>query len=603
MSADCSIEELPDGFTKIRYGFQKDLLLSILHYSFRSKNLDILFKRDFYEKKMNLDQSTFMEAKMDQCQDLDQKPVSLNESEFTAMEDYGCMSFKSQAQVSFQQLDIDEIPEFRPRQGTLDSINESGYSSSFQESFCYDQYPYQAPPCPSYPPPPPHHYLPPLPMTVPPPPQHHLSQFYLYSPVSNTLIPCEEVIVAQPFQSPEGPVYHNHTKAYVAYPVQGPDGRGYITQPFAPPPSYSSGSEKQGEDLNEVVTGQQTLDDNFNEVKKIGEDLDGNPRQNLAVIDDKLPFDCTSTTSVYIPGLYPTPEKKLKKRRKKKSKSKANTRQVAAKSSNSSSESETMESMVVAMMEYESNDFEKEYFDYVQEPVNEINLTDDLTNSLLNPPTEEDELETSAIAREIMNIVDTKEEKFEACDEICEHFPGNENVDQVRSSNQGIITEETDETLPTENGLTTKVQTKSKSKKKKRNHVKTKEVGCKINESTASNAEISNVLTEEVHSSMEVEEILEVPNEIEIVNEKKDLCQDDHPPPHKDVPGEEDPKEPIVVFDDKVEPSKEDFADGVNDKVRKRRRRGGKVSKEKKPPLQRVLVVDDQVRFSGAIAT
>ena len=79
--------------------------------------------------------------------------------------------------------------------------------------------------------------------------------------------------------------------------------------------------------------------------------------------------------------------------------------------------------------------------------------------------------------------------------------------------------------------------------------------------------------------------------------------QDDHPPPHKDVPGEEDTKEPIVVFDDKVEPPKEDFADGVNDKVRKRRRRGGKVSKEKKPPLQRVLVVDDQVRFSGAIAT
>merc|ERR1719445_1935634 len=99
---------------------------------------------------MNLDQSTFMEAKMAKCQDLDQEPVSLNESEFTAMEDYGCMSFKSQAQVSFQQLDIDEIPEFRPRQGTLDSINESGYSSSFQESFCYDQY--------IFPPPPPHQH-------------------------------------------------------------------------------------------------------------------------------------------------------------------------------------------------------------------------------------------------------------------------------------------------------------------------------------------------------------------------------------------------------------------------------------------------------------
>ena len=34
VSADCSIEELPDGFTKIRYGFQEDLLLSILHLFF-----------------------------------------------------------------------------------------------------------------------------------------------------------------------------------------------------------------------------------------------------------------------------------------------------------------------------------------------------------------------------------------------------------------------------------------------------------------------------------------------------------------------------------------------------------------------------------------
>ena len=127
-----------------------DCNVHYIYCAFRSKNLDILFKRDFYEK-VNLDQRTFVEAKMAQYQDLDQEPISLNESEFTAMEDYGCRSFKSQAQVSFEQLDIDEIPEFRPRQGTLDSINESGYSSSFQESFCYDQYPYQAPPCPSYP--------------------------------------------------------------------------------------------------------------------------------------------------------------------------------------------------------------------------------------------------------------------------------------------------------------------------------------------------------------------------------------------------------------------------------------------------------------------
>merc|ERR1711915_161367 len=136
-----------------------------------------------------------------------------------------------------------------------------------------------------------------------------------------------------------------------------------------------------------------------------------------------------------IPGLPPSSEKKLKKRRKKKPKSKAN--QITAKSSNSSSESETKEPM--ATMELESNAFENEFFDYVTEPVNEINLTDDLANSLLNPPTEEDELETSAIAREIMNLVDTEEEQFEAeaaSEDIGDHVHGNEYVDQVRSSNQ-----------------------------------------------------------------------------------------------------------------------------------------------------------------------
>merc|ERR1719348_578187 len=383
---------------------------------------------------------------------------------------------------------------------------------------------YQAPPCP-YPPPhhhPPPPYLPPMPMSVPPP--QHVSQFYLYSPVSNTLIPCEEVLVAQPFQSPEGPVYHNHTKAYVAYPVQGPDGRGYITQPFAPPPNYGSGSEKQAEDSNEIGLRHQALDGNFNEVKTLGEDLMMNPGQKIGV------NDCASAAvSVYIPGLPPPSEKKLKKRRKKKPKSKVN--QITAKSSNSSSESETKEPM--ATMEFESNAFDNEFFDYVTEPVNEINLTDDLANSLLNPPTEEDELETSAIAREIMNLVDTEEEQFEAeaaSEDIGEHVPGNEYVVQVRSSIQDINMEEKEnETQPTENGKSnTKVQNKFKSKKKKRNQVKANKVDCNSYDATiAANAEISGMLIEAktspneevVVSPVEDEETVNVPDEVMV--EKK----------------------------------------------------------------------------------
>merc|ERR1712227_337667 len=141
------------------------------------------------------------------------------------------------------------------------------------------------------------------------------------------------------------------------------------------------------------------------------------------------------------------------------------------------------------MGELESNAFDNEFFDYVTEPVNEINLTDDLANSLLNPPTEEDELETSAIAREIMNLVDTEEEQFEAeaaSEDIGEHVPGNEYVDQVRSSNQDIIMEEKEnKTQPTENGKSnTKVQNKFKSKKKKRNQVKANKVDCNSYDAT-----------------------------------------------------------------------------------------------------------------------
>merc|ERR1719481_1141952 len=40
--------------------------------------------------------------------------------------------------------------------------------------------------------------------------------------------------------SSDCPVYTGPTNVYLAYPVQGPDGRGYITQSFTPPGSYLS---------------------------------------------------------------------------------------------------------------------------------------------------------------------------------------------------------------------------------------------------------------------------------------------------------------------------------------------------------------------------
>ena len=42
----------------------------------------------------------------------------------------------------FENMDPDIIPEFRPRLGTeVESINDSGYNSSFHDSVCYEQQP------------------------------------------------------------------------------------------------------------------------------------------------------------------------------------------------------------------------------------------------------------------------------------------------------------------------------------------------------------------------------------------------------------------------------------------------------------------------------
>ena len=114
----------------------------------------------------------------------------------------------------FENMDPDIIPEFRPRLGTeVESINDSGYNSSFHDSVCYEQQPQYPGAGPQYVPGPP----PPF----PPGPGFPGCGLWLYSPATNTLIPCEEVIVAQTIQSaPGGPVYQAHTKAYVAYPVQ-----------------------------------------------------------------------------------------------------------------------------------------------------------------------------------------------------------------------------------------------------------------------------------------------------------------------------------------------------------------------------------------------
>ena len=109
---------------------------------------------------------------------------------------------------SFDKIDPSQIPEFKPTNKTVHDSDPS--SPIYINHIPHDLTQYA------------------------PPPHPHL---YLYSPSDNSLIPCEEIIIPNHGMSPE---YSGTTNIYLAYPVQSPEGRGYITHPFTPPSSYMS---------------------------------------------------------------------------------------------------------------------------------------------------------------------------------------------------------------------------------------------------------------------------------------------------------------------------------------------------------------------------
>merc|ERR1719219_98867 len=290
-------------------------------------------------------------------------------------------------------------------------------------------------------------------------------QFYLYSPGANTLIPCEEIILSKTILSPDGPVYQSPTKAYVAYPVQGPDGHGYITQPFTGPEILSSPEPCQ---LEEESPGnfQKTLPENG------GRKAQSRSKRTPPGIK-QLPSDAPAVPN-YIPGL-PLQSLKTKKRRKKKTKSKLS--EDLAKISMSSSDSEAREGIKGT----EGSDlFDFEHVE-TSEPMNEIPLTDDLTNSLVNPPTEEDDIENSKIAEDLINLIETEK--------VCE-VPTNVHCSYSeivrKSSTKEIVLKSSFEEskIPTESGapftpvkLSTILVSKSKNKsRKKKPKVKMEEV-------------------------------------------------------------------------------------------------------------------------------
>jgi len=193
----CEAEDLPNGFTKIR-----------------SKNLDVLFKQDYYEqkKKNMMSQEVSEKADEEEC-DSSHSSEESPESEYSAVKaeaEHDCdnMVPKKTKTGSFDMIDPTKIAEFKP--SNVHIHNSDPGSLIYINHIPHDLTQYQ------------------------PPPHPHL---YLFSPSDNSLIPCKEIVIPNHGMSPE---YSGTTNIYLTYPVQGPDGRGYITHPFTPPSSYIS---------------------------------------------------------------------------------------------------------------------------------------------------------------------------------------------------------------------------------------------------------------------------------------------------------------------------------------------------------------------------
>jgi len=531
ISEFCCVEELPDGFTKIR-----------------SKNLDIIFKREFYESKMMNSPNFYYDGEI---------PTA----EATVL----------QSSFIFDQMDLDEIPEFRPRDGSFTTSigNDSGYSTSFQEVFPEQL---QYPPIPLPPPPP--QYLPyqTVDMSIPQP----VPQFYLYAPGVNTLVPCEEIIISNTILSPEGPVYQSPTKAYVAYPMSGLDGHSFIRQPLiVPEPDISSSPPGHLPEEEE----QETEGPELEEASKLEPSMS---RKTPGV--KPLPTD-VPIVSNYIPGL-PLQSLKTKKRRKKKSKSKLSACQT--KVFLSSSDSEAKEVVLKDIELDQPDDGELFDFDSVEASDEiEIKLTDDLTNSLVNPPTEDDDIEDIKIAEDLINLI-------EAEPEFVDESPTNVCLSYSEAVRKEIcLKPSVDEIeIPTEAGVEdppenlSNVQNSKSKMKNKRPEVKI-EVREEMESFFPAEQEMESKENQNCNNFELSDQVIEVnPTEAAGSNVPKD-SEDEAPTREKEV-GETIQEAPAMVRDVPHPPPE------VSGRTRKGRRRKGRDKKDSSP-LQRVLVVDDQV--------
>ena len=194
----------------------------------RSKNLDILFKREYYEQRIATQKqlSEELSRTAGNNKNMDKEPTpgattipAYNDNENVSEKDIMVTSHTESDSATLDKIDPDEIREFKPMNHGLETPLpeiESGQTSPFHLGTGYGNG--SSVSSSGYPPADPElagseaaGYM---------ASGGRAANLYLYSPSNNTLIPCEEIIIPNPVMSPEGPVYSGPTNIYLAYPVQ-----------------------------------------------------------------------------------------------------------------------------------------------------------------------------------------------------------------------------------------------------------------------------------------------------------------------------------------------------------------------------------------------
>ena len=396
-------------------------------------------------------------------------------------------------------------------------------------------------------------------------------------------------------------------------------------QDFAPPPEYASSPERQSVAAAECGVMAGVVKIKVDQVETVATEDEPEPeeQQDISTLqvlkeDAHQQEDCHQDP-VYIPGLPPL-QQKVKRKRKKKPRVKGDS--VPSKiQSRTSSESEIKE---IEMKVEDKDDFEEIMNFTVEENVNEIKLTDDLTNSLLNPPTEDDEMESSDIAKEILNLVDTdlsstRHIKNEP-DQDSTSFPHDDEMKIMETEIEIKPTETSNITKQVQKKNLQNIKKKTKKKKPSKPNPKTNdtstpaptsvEVPDEYQDSQESTIEVTeeskdgdgeegsgpalHVLESVIEKTLEV---CTTPD-LDVVPVDKNCLEAKNPEDSYSLksteeckPHEENSQEDICTPPNHVQE--------VGSKTRKRRRRRkdshhGKREK-KAPQVQRVLVVDDEV--------